>query len=231
MSNYFLNNFFLEVKKIFFALLDYVWPRFCLGCGREGSLCCQNCVNQLLAVNIGPKPWPEENFHFTACYVCLDYHQRLVQKLIKHFKYKYLESLASILAMALFARLQKINLPSNTIITNIPLHPRKARQRGFDQTQILAMALAKKTNLVYWPLLSRKKYTKTQAQLNKKQRQTNVADAFVINKKIPNLANISKNNIILIDDVATTGATLDQAAKILKQVGFKQIICLVLAKN
>ena len=177
-------------------------------------------------------PWPEQNnFYFAACYVCLEYEEILIQKLIKYFKYNYLENLSTILVSILNRQLQKMALPNNTIITNIPLHIKKKRQRGFDQTEILAKQLATKSSLVYYPLLKRIRKTKTQAQLSKLQREKNVAGVFESNKKIVEKLSTQQLNVVLIDDIATTGSTLNQAAKILKQTGFNKIICLVLAKN
>ncbi|PIR06842.1 MAG: hypothetical protein COV55_01930 [Candidatus Komeilibacteria bacterium CG11_big_fil_rev_8_21_14_0_20_36_20] len=220
------------IKKIFSNLLDYIWPQFCLGCHQEGSLCCDACAQNLKLLPLQPTPWTNPSyFYFQRCYVCLSYEDPLIEKLIKNFKYHYLENLSQVLITILQKQIQKIDLHPNTIIVNVPLHPRKKRQRGFDQTEILAKGLAKKLNLTYYPLLQRIKTTKTQAQLTKEQRQKNVAGVFKINKKIPQQLQHQQPEIILIDDVATTGATLNQAAKVLKKAGFEQITCAVLAKN
>jgi ComF family protein len=156
----------------------------------------------------------------------LDYHNPLTQNLIKTFKYQYLQNINKILVNILAQQLAKLNL-ENIIITNIPLHKKKKRQRGFDQTEVLAKNLSKKINVPYLNLLKRNKFTKAQAQLSKAERQKNVSDAFVVN----NINFETNKTIILIDDVATTGATLNQAAKVLRDNGFDKIIALTLAKN
>ncbi|MCB9802876.1 ComF family protein [Candidatus Nomurabacteria bacterium] len=214
--------------KILKNILDYIWPQFCLLCKKEGFLCCPDCQNSLKFLPLDYQAWPEEDFTFEHCYVCLDYHQELTQKLIKTFKYQYLQNISEILIKILAQQISRIQLPKNTLITNVPLHKKKKRQRGFDQTEILAQGLAKKINLPYLKLLKRQKFTSPQAQLSKTERQKNVSDAFVINK---NLNFETNSTIILIDDVATTGATLNQAAKVLKDNGFQKIIALTLAKN
>jgi competence protein ComFC len=217
------------MKKILNNLLDYIWPQFCLGCNGEGSLCCGFCLNDILLEDLENINWSDKNnLYFNACYNCCNYQDKLVQKLIKNYKYNYIENLANLLTDILERQARRLNLDKNTIVVNAPLHKNKKRQRGFDQTEILAKKLAKRLDLDYSPLLVRTKNNPAQAKLDKTARQKNVENIFSINKKfIPN----KKSTILLIDDVVTTGATLNQAAKVLKENKFDKIICLVLAKN
>ncbi|MFA6307218.1 MAG: phosphoribosyltransferase family protein [Patescibacteria group bacterium] len=226
-----VKTFLLYIKKVFNLFLDFVWPQFCLGCQREGSLCCGFCLNDIILDDIKNISWPDNRqSYFKACYTCCDYQNKLVQKLIKNYKYNYLENLGNLLTDILEKQARRLSLDKNTIIINIPLHKNKKKQRGFDQTEILAKKLAKRLSLNYSPLLIRTKNNKAQAQLNKTARQKNVTDIFAINKKI--LSSVPDNiNILLIDDVTTTGSTLNQAAKVLTENNFTNIICLVLAKN
>ncbi len=215
-----LNNFFN-------SLLDYFWPQFCLNCRREGSLCCTDCLAKLELLPIDYHPWPEQiNFSFDHCYVCLSYSDPLIEKLIKNFKYHYLKNLSFILADILTRQIARLNLPE-AIITNIPLHIRKKKKRGFDQTEILAKLVAKNLNWPYQPLLKRIKNTATQAELAKADRKENVQNAFALNTDY----DLKNKTIILIDDVATTGSTLNEAARILKIKQPNKILAIVLAKN
>jgi len=226
------NTFLVIIKKVWKNFLDFVWPQFCLGCKKEGSLFCDNCLHNLKLLELSASPWDKGNvFYFSACYVCLDYQNPIVEKLIKHFKYRYLTNLSDSLVQMLAEQAEKINLPTNTIITNIPLHSRKYRERGFDQTQLLAEKLAITLGLPYQPLLTRIKKTRVQAKLSKVERQQNVHSAFALNKNFVQFLPPEVPTILLIDDVATTGATLSEAARVLKDQGFTRIICLVLAKN
>jgi competence protein ComFC len=226
-----------DFRKIWENFLDFIWPNYCLGCHQEGTLCCQTCLDALKNLPLDYQAWENQaDFYFEHCYVCLDYHQDLVKNLIKNFKYRYLQNINNILVNILAQQAKKLNLPANTIITNIPLHSQKKKQRGFDQTYLLAKNLAEKLDLEYQPLLRRVKKTKIQAQLSKQERQENVSNAFVINKVPRHFGDaqcrqVRDCKIILIDDIATTGATLDQAAKVLKDNNFSNIIALVLAKN
>ncbi|MBT4210170.1 MAG: ComF family protein [Candidatus Komeilibacteria bacterium] len=225
------------IKGVFSYILDFIWPQFCLGCNREGSLCCGFCLNDILLDDLKTISWPDKNkLYFEACYNCCNYQNKLVQKLIKNYKYNYLENLADLLVNILEKQARRLNLDKDTIIVNAPLHKNKKRQRGFDQTEILAKKLAKRLSLDYSPLLIRTKNNPAQAKLDKTARQKNVVNIFSLNPSTmlraygKNTTN-KKLTILLIDDVVTTGATLNQAAKVLKENNFGKIICLVLAKN
>lgn len=210
-------------------LLDFIWPQFCLACHREGSLCCGWCLNDIILEDTTAIIWPDnDQLYFAACYNCCDYQNKLVQQLIKNYKYNYLENLGNLLTDILEKQARRLALDKQTIIVNIPLHKNKKRKRGFDQTEILAKKLAQRLSLNYSPLLLRTRDNKAQAKLDKVARQQNVSDVFIINKKIifP-----EDSSILLIDDVTTTGSTLNQAAKVLKENNFTNITCLVLAKN
>ena len=216
--------------KILKNLFDFIWPQFCLGCNREGSLCCGYCLNDILLVEPKKINWPNsDKHHFDACFVCCEYQNELVQKIIKQYKYSYLENLSAVLVNILEKQARRLALGKNTIISNVSLHKRKYKQRGFDQTELLAKQLAHQLDFTYSPLLKRIKATKTQAKLSKQQRQQNVEGVFEV-LDAGAVSGASKT-ILLIDDITTTGSTLDQAAKALKQANYNRIVCLVIAKN
>lgn len=220
-----------DFKKLWNNLLDYIWPQFCLGCEQEGSLLCQNCLTNTPLLPADYQAWPEtkNDFVFSHCHVCLDYHQALTQNLIKNFKYQYLKILQKPLVEILEKKITQLNLNPNFIITNIPLHHKKRKKRGFDQTEVLAKNLSLKINAPYYPLLTRCKNTKPQAQLERTERLNNLNQAFIAKEIDQNL--VQNKTILLIDDVATTGTTLNEAAKALLILAPKEIIALVLAKN
>jgi competence protein ComFC len=110
----------------------------------------------------------------------------------------------------------------------IPLSTSKLRKRGYNQAEILAKELAKKFNFPVRNLLLRAKETKTQVGLTNLQRKLNVHQVFeLINQK----SLIINQKIFLVDDVATTGSTLSEAAKILKKKGAKKVFGLTLARD
>jgi competence protein ComFC len=219
-----------ELKKYLANFLDYIFPQFCLACKKEGDIFCIDCLNNLELLPIAKKPWPEESFVFDECHICLDYHDVIVKKLIKKYKYGYFDNLANPIAEIYIKKIKQLNLPANVILCNIPLHKNKKKKRGFDQTELIAKKIASVTNIPYYDLLKRQRPTKTQAQLDRQQRQKNMASAFILNKEI-NILTLKQTTVILIDDIATTGTTLNEATKILKQAGFEHTISLALAKN
>ncbi len=199
--------------------IDLFFPKKCLGCGKAGDYVCNDCLNKIKTV---PVP----------------YSNPLIKELIKKFKYHYVKELAQPLSRLLIAQCKMSHIPHNAIIVPIPLHKRKLRERGFNQAELLAKKVAEHLSLPLEDALIRKKYTLQQARTqNYKQRRQALKNAFEINpefakKCVDANENLLKDrNIILIDDVFTSGATLSEAAKILKQAGAKEILGLTVAKG
>jgi ComF family protein len=114
-----------------------------------------------------------------------------------------------------------------SIFVPIPLHPIKLRERGYNQSEAITRGLASNSGIrVETKLLKRIKNTATQTKLNAEERQANMEMAFAINRK----SSVSSGNtLILIDDVFTTGATLNSAAGVLRQSGFHKVIAVTAA--
>ncbi len=121
------------------------------------------------------------------------------------------------------------NIMKDFILCPIPLHKRRIRWRGFNQSTLIAKTLGDLLKIPCINLITRHKNTKTQKDLTAKDRAKNMKNCFAINQKL-SLA-IKAKNIILIDDVATTGSTLESAAHILKLQGVNKIWAFVLAKD
>ena len=113
------------------------------------------------------------------------------------------------------------------IVVPIPLHTSRQRWRGFNQAEILCQSLNENLGLACINVLVRCKITKTQKDLKKEGRLKNVANAF----KLKPGADVHNKNIILVDDVTTTGATLQDAAGVLKRNGAAKVICLTVARD
>jgi len=113
------------------------------------------------------------------------------------------------------------------MIVPVPLHIKKLRQRGFNQSAILARALKKKWRIpLNYFLLKRAKFTLTQTGLDKKEREKNIKGAF----EVTSAKDVKDKNIILVDDVYTTGATVNECAKTLRKAGAKDVAILTLAR-
>jgi len=150
-------------------------------------------------------------------------------KLITRFKYADQTSLAKIYGDWL-ASAGKDLLTNTDIIIPVPLHYFRFVHRRYNQSALLAQALAKKTGIKHLPTaLKRERNTKQQTGLTRRQRATNVKNAFSINTRYT--AKIKNKNILLIDDVLTTGATLTQCTKALLKAGAASVNVLTLART
>jgi competence protein ComFC len=158
----------------------------------------------------------------------------VVKKLIYVFKYPpYLTDLQSQLIDLFYEGIiQKeyfmslVQKPS--IFIPIPLHQSKYRKRGYNQSALLADGLAKRFDFSVVECLKRVKHTKTQVGLSKEDRKENITDAFALKFEIADLAKQYKQ-VFLVDDVVTSGATLREAAKVLKRAGFQKVWGVTLA--
>lgn len=228
-----------SLKKFTAATLDFFFPKFCLGCGREGEFLCPLCRNSLprlqppFCFQCG-RPLPLEPCHF-----CKDKklslqgifspfrYEGLIREAIHNFKYQNLKALAPTLAWLLKEYLEFHPLPVEVIVP-VPLHPKKLKERGYNQAGLLAQELGKITGLpVIENSLKRKRDTPPQTKMGSaEERWRNVCDAFFCQE-----GEIKGKKVLLIDDVCTTGATLDACAKALKSAGAFSVWGLTLARE
>jgi len=118
-------------------------------------------------------------------------------------------------------------IDQDMVLVPVPLHPKKERKRGFNQTVILAKGIREVLNVpLKNSLIERIKDTKSQTGLSFKERQENLKDAFVVKDK----SQIKGKKILLVDDVATTGSTINECAKVLKKAGAEEVIGVVIAR-
>ncbi|MEO8167427.1 MAG: phosphoribosyltransferase family protein [bacterium] len=109
-----------------------------------------------------------------------------------------------------------------TAIIPVALHPAKKRERGYNQAEFIAQGMHKVTRIPVLPsLLKRNKNTRTQTKLNLEERQANVSEAFGIPRR--HLSLIKGSSFVLVDDVITTGATIQECAQVLKSHGAKDV--------
>jgi len=131
---------------------------------------------------------------------------------------------------------------SNSILVPIPLTLRRKMNRGFNQSELLALEISKYLNLPVANLLKRKSFSIPQAEIpDWQKRKDNISGAFCLNQKFFNYPHLIPKTIdvrhqytrkvVLVDDVSTSGATLEEAARVLKEAGVKEIYGLVIAKG
>jgi ComF family protein len=213
--------------------LDLFFPLECLGCRAPGLWLCEKCFRSLRFTN---KKYNLGAPNLDKLFVAGTYDDPLLAGLIKKLKFQPLPELGPILSRFLIMFWQGINFrrlefsplaPSRPIlVAPVPLSDKRERRRGFNQAESLAAPLAKHFNYQLTTDLKRIKHCQPQTGLNEKERAVNVQGAFRWTG--PRLA---ERAIILIDDVATTGATLNECARILKNAGAGAVYGLVLAKG
>jgi ComF family protein len=224
------------------SLLDFVLPRECVGCEGEGTWVCQSCTGLVRTPSDFRCPFctaktprgrtcdTHRNAALESCLPCGFYHDPILQGMIRRLKYGFTEELSTPLATLAARMAQKFRtlLPPKALVIPIPLSKTKFRQRGFNQTLPIATAVALTLGFPLLPnALIRVKNSLPQARLQDAARRTNMADAFVVSES----ETIKQRNILLIDDVATTGTTLEAAARPLKNAGATSISALVLARG
>lgn len=235
------------MKKIFRNLgkrfLDLLFPKACLFCQREDSFLCQDCqaAFEIEEENFCLCPQPKLLEKAGKCKNCqakslaglhfaLSYEDPRAKLLIKAFKYEpYLRELAKPLAsfiLAHFSLQGKTNFPQYLLIP-IPLEKRRLRKRGFNQAEEIAKYLAPSlgTPFISDCLLKIKK-TPPQTKLSGKERERNLRGAFLVKQP----ERIRNKKIFLIDDVYTTGTTMEEAAKTLLETGAKEVWGIAIAR-
>lgn len=206
---------------MFNFLLDLLFPPCCLQCKRIGSYLCSQCQYEQRYYT-QPIPIEIENASLDQLFACCTYATG-ARKLITCFKYKSAYSLTQTLVQLMVGH---IPFPDDIdLFTAIPLHPTRQNMRGFNQAELLAKQLAKWLQIPYQPTLIRTIATSPQAQLDRQERLVHLIDAFAI----INPEQIVGKTIALIDDVTTTGTTLNEAAKVLKAHGAFKVYGVVFA--
>ena len=220
--------------------LDLLFPQYCIGCGREGSLICAACYQSLPQIKppFCPGCGRPQNSEI-LCPGCTSRPAAIdgirspfrfegaVRQAIHKLKYQNLRALAVPLAKLLQEYLASTSMPVDVLVP-VPLHKKRLRERGFNQSALLAQELGKLNDLaVEEGCLIRTRHSTPQARTSSvDERWRSVADAFACRGE-----KLQGKQILLIDDVSTSGATLDACALKLKAAGAKSVWGLVLARE
>lgn len=217
---------FLSITKEF--IFDLLFPKFCLNCQKEGSYLCQDCFS-LIDIS-------EKEYYFlknlNGLFCPASYDNFVVKKLINQFKYQpYIKELAkpiTSLIITYLINLDKVKNLQGFILVPIPLHKKKLKIRGFNQAEELAKELSKflKTP-IFEDVLIKIKQTPAQVELKKEERLKNIKGSFFCQK--PEVAKGRK--ILLVDDIFTTGSTLEEGSLTLKSAGAKEVWGIVIARG
>ncbi|MDD5146260.1 MAG: ComF family protein [Candidatus Pacebacteria bacterium] len=237
------------LKKCKEKIVETLFPAWCLNCHKEGMALCSDCLS-LIEINpwqhcpFCPKPkrvinkgkcGSHQHFALDGLFSAVSYQDPLVKKIIRAFKYQpFLKNLDQQLIQIILAHFQisenKILFHSqdNSCLIAIPISKSKLKRRGYNQSSLLAKGLSTFYQIpILENILIKTKETKSQVSLSKEERKENLAGAFSITS-----SEIIKNKIIfLVDDVFTTGATMEEAAKTLKRAGAKKVFGIAVARE
>jgi len=220
--------------------LDFLFPRWCVGCGREGNFICPSCRQSLHRIipPLCPKCGRPQSSAI-LCSNCVGWQAEVdgirspfqfdgaIRQAIHQLKYGNIRALAELLAQWLNDYLVSNPVPGEVLVP-VPLHHERLRERGYNQSGLLAKELGKLTNLpVVDDCLIRQRYAPPQARTSTvDERRSNVANAFLCRDR-----RLEGKQVLLIDDVSTSGSTLDACAQALKEAGATTVWGLVLARE
>ncbi len=209
-------------------LLDFIFPLFCIGCEKEGIILCTKCQATISVLGVFV---PLEGSSSLDDHIALGFFEEnnLLGKLIYAYKYNFVIDVLKNFEFLIqnFLKENKKYFEGVDCIVPVPLHKRRLAERGFNQAEEIARLLSRELNIEMQNILVREKATKQQAKLHKQERIKNIKDAFILKSGI----DVKNKNIIVVDDVFTTGSTLGECARVLKDTGAKSVKAFTLARG
>lgn len=220
--------------------LNLLLPPRCAACDGVGTWLCDECASQL-PLFTGPlcprcgRPWQGQG---SSCPVCLETPLRArpiraaflfegpLREVLHAFKYRGGLGVVETLLSSLVRVWREQGMNADFLLP-VPLHPARERRRGYNQAEVLALALGRGLGLpVARRGLRRVRNTPSQTRLDRAERRANVSGAFALDEGL----SVADRRVALIDDVATTGATLDACAVVLLEAGAAQVSAFTLAR-
>jgi ComF family protein len=242
---------FPKLQNIIGGLVDILYPKACLVCKKrltdnsvDNLVCfecwgkikrnlppfCHRCGRQLSRKNLTKSICPacvKTTLHFDRAFSPCVY-EGAVKELIHEFKYKDKDYLGSTLSKLMIDFIKEYELPMDIIdfIIPVPLHKVRFREREYNQAQILSNHIGREfKRTVLSDILIRNRYTKQQTEIEPEKRLSNVKNSFSVMQN----GVFNGKNLLLIDDVLTTGSTVSEAAYALKNSGANIVFVLTLA--
>jgi competence protein ComFC len=227
-----------RLYQLAWAGLDWVYPPLCSGCGAQGSRWCEKCIARTNLIEGGVclrcgiegqvNGICSSCYHFQPAYTALRswaYFEGPVRNALHRLKYMKDVALGEVLSRHLMTLLDGLNWRVDLVVP-VPLGIARQSERGYNQASLLARPLALASGIRYHSnALVKKHDTRSQVGLSITQRKTNVKDVFSGNNKV-----LSGKRVLLVDDVCTSGATIESCAQALFEAGAKDVYALTLAR-
>ena len=202
-------------QRIFYTLLDELFPRFCVGCQKEGQTACADCLRSL------PQQPFWQDLDGLRVWSAYAYNACDIDRYIQAWKYRGAQDfLPNWLSMIDWPRIEA------DLIIPVPLHKKRLLERGFNQADMIAAHVSKTLQVPRSSSVRRIRATKAQAKCDGDERRTNLRDAFLADR-----AAVQGKRVLFIDDVVTTGSTLQACAQALQQAGVREIVCICIARG
>lgn len=228
-------------------LLDLLFPKTCIGCKKYGSYFCIDCIKEIKQTELVCPFCERASLGGVVHAVCkrkygldglwsLGIYEGMLRTAIQKLKYKWVSEVAKDLiditceywaknSPILLDKIKK-DQGKSWIVAAVPLHPTRQRWRGYNQSELLAKLFANKLGLKYETILKRTRNTPPQMKLHASERKRNIRNAFSLSYNL----SPKTYNLLLVDDVWTTGSTLKECCYVLKRAGAKTVWALTIAR-
>lgn len=219
------------IERLLQLVKDILFPFFCVVCNEEGTLLCERCLSSLSLSPVWRCPvCKKESPSGVTCESChsvsfLDSVSSVaayeegepVARLIHELKYNSIEEVTGVLEQIFLSVYPKEKVPFCDVIISIPLHKKRLAKRGFNQSELIASFLSANLHIPLDHGAKRIRFTHPQVGLSGEERKKNLHEAFQVNSALQG------KKVLLVDDVFTTGSTLQECAKALKEAGAQEV--------
>jgi len=214
----------MPIREFFQNFLEVIFPKKCFYCHQIGNVICDDCLKKIDSPYLFEKG-KQDSFEYLFCSHFYQGNMKMQMHQFKFYEKAYLYEYFIRIAL----RDQRIVdfLKKFDVITYVPMQMQKKQKRGYNQAELLAQELGKRLNLTVIPLLVKNKENKRQSSLKEEERWKNVKEIFSFAEN----TDIHNKNMILVDDILTTGATTRRCSQILKENGAGKICIFAIAKT
>jgi len=214
-----------EIKNFFTGFIEILYPKICEGCkSLSSNILCNNCKDNIIytpsygcsicgrvVTSFKCDDCLNNQIYYKKCKTIVKY-KDIIVTLVHMFKYNKREDIGDYIIKEMIDRFPYENVKFD-YISNVPMHSIRHLLRNFDHSRYLAKGISKQKNIPYKTFIKKTKYIKSQTKFSHEDRFNNILNSFRLITK----DNLKGKNILIIDDVITTGATLNEYAKILSK--------------